>query len=486
MRLPSLLQTVLEPAFIARSDSTLRPRLVSRATYTTTPPFTLTFRIRPEARWSDGVPVTARDFLFTHEAMAEHLASEDQGVHGLVRSAVAVDAKTVRVVMRSRTARWRELFPRVLPSHALRGQDLERIWSDGIENPRTGAPIGSGPFLLQSWERGERMTFVRNPRYWGAHTAYLDRIVIRFCRSCSLVRPDQVLEAIRQGEVDIAGTRDPVVVSDIRSIPGWRVLTGRLIGLDHLALRLGPGGHPALADKLVRRALTYGIDRVEVARTVLGEFDPSYPATDSAIFVNTDRHYLPTGRRTAIAPLRRAASSSRRAAGVEPMASTCAQANDSRSASSRSRAATFRIRALELIQRQLRQAGVEVVLAFAPPAVLFGSIFDSGAFDGVEYALFSIDGLGADVHGCGGAFNITGYCQRLVTRDLDQSDRILDATRRGSVLNRADVQIAKDVPMIPLFQTPNFVAYRANIRNVVSAAGHELWNAENWWLAEPH
>ena len=36
--------------------------------------------------------------------------------------------------------------------------------------------------------------------------------------------------------------------------------------------------------------------------------------------------------------------------------------------------------------------------------------------------------------------------------------------------------------MIPLYQTPNFVAFRATIRNVVSATGHELWNAENWWL----
>jgi ABC-type oligopeptide transport system substrate-binding subunit len=61
------------------------------------------------------------------------------------------------------------------------------IWSENVENPRTGAPIGNGPFLLKSWERGKEMILVRNPRYWGPHTAYLERIVLRFCQSCPLL-----------------------------------------------------------------------------------------------------------------------------------------------------------------------------------------------------------------------------------------------------------------------------------------------------------
>ena len=68
---------------------------------------------------------------------------------------------------------------------------------------------------------------------------------------------------------------------------------------------------------------------------------------------------------------------------------------------------------------------------FAPPAAFFGQILPSGDFD---VALFSWVGsptplVGQDVFGCGGDQNFTGYCQRLVTRDLDQADRILDARR---------------------------------------------------------
>ena len=116
----------------------------------------------------------------------------------------ALDAKTVRVVLRSRFSGWRTLFANVLPSHALRGEDLTKIWTDGIDNPKTGQRIGSGPFLLGSWERGRQLTLVRNPRYWGAHRAYLDRIVIRF-----RLEGENPVDWFRNGELDVADALNP-------------------------------------------------------------------------------------------------------------------------------------------------------------------------------------------------------------------------------------------------------------------------------------
>ena len=99
---------VLEGPFDVGPGLTWRPRLVSSVTFTTRPPFTLTYHIRPEARWSDGVPITAADFVFTHQAI---LRSRPEDVHKTkVRSVRALDSKTVEVVLRSRFAAWRELF----------------------------------------------------------------------------------------------------------------------------------------------------------------------------------------------------------------------------------------------------------------------------------------------------------------------------------------------------------------------------------------
>ena len=141
------------------------------------------------------------------------------------------------------------------------------------------------------------MILVRNSRYWGPHTAYLDRVVLRFCQSCPLLAtPAQVLAGLRQRDVDMAFTRDPTIISGLRSIPGVKVLASRLNAVDFLHLRVGAGGHPALRGtqgKLVRRALAYGIDREAMARTILGELDPTYPASDSAVLWNTHRYYGP-------------------------------------------------------------------------------------------------------------------------------------------------------------------------------------------------
>ena len=477
---PTFLAKVLEPAFAFASDFTLRPQLVTGATYTKTPPFVVTFRVHPDARWSDGVPVTARDFVFTHEAIVRHLPPELQYPHGLVRSVRALGAKTARVVLRERTADWRTLFSRVLPEHALRSQDLEEVWSGRIENPTTGAPIGSGPFLLSSWDRGKQLILVRNPRYWGPHTAYLDRIVIRFCQSCPLLpTPAQVLAGLRQGDFDVAGGRDPTIIPELRSIPGVRVRVVRLDAVDFLHLRVR-GGHRALGNKRVRQALAYGIDREAIVRAIFGELDASYPVSNSAVFFNTHRYYRPNwGRyrhRPALARrLLEQAGCERGADGIY----VC----DGERLSLRLGTASgvpLRERTVELIQRHLRQVGVEVQLSFASLAIV-GAQLERGGLDMADFAWFNSGGIRADVYGCRRENNLTGYCQRLVTADLNQADRTLDAEQRDRVLNRADRRLALDVPVIPLYQPPGIVAFRATIRNV-GASPSNLLNAENWWL----
>jgi ABC-type transport system substrate-binding protein len=89
------------------------------------------------------------------------------------------------------------------------------------------------------------------------------------------------------------------------------------------------------------------------------------------------------------------------------------------------------------------------------------------------------------VYGCGGSQNLVPYCQRLVTSDLDQADRILTRSRRAAVLNRVDRRLAKDVPVIPLYDVPMVYAYRTNLRGIDPGAFDPFLNPEDWWLAQP-
>ena len=77
---------VLPGAFVLAPDFTFKEQLVSHVEYTRTPPFTLTYHIRPEARWSDGVPVSAADFVFTHQAIRRLLPPDSPNLHFQVRA----------------------------------------------------------------------------------------------------------------------------------------------------------------------------------------------------------------------------------------------------------------------------------------------------------------------------------------------------------------------------------------------------------------
>jgi peptide/nickel transport system substrate-binding protein len=480
--LASIAGAVLESPFRFGRDLAPQPRLVSSVSFTKRRPFVLTYRIRPEARWSDGVPVTAQDFVFTLQAVRKHATSDT--LHDAVRSARAIDPRTLRVVLRPRVAGWRDLFGFVLPAHALRGQDLTRIWSDRIDNPTTGAPIGSGPFVVESWSRGRELVLRRNPRYWGPRTAHLDRIAVRFTTSAQ-----QRAELLRSGEIDIAlGFREEEFLT-LRREPALRVVARPALGFEHLELRLGPGGHRALRNKLVRRALMYGIDREAVVRHVYGAVAPTHPWLDSAVFLTQSRYYEPSWtqyrRRPAVARqllgqagCRRGEDGIYRCDGERLTLRFMTVAGIS-----------TRQRTLEIVQRQLRDVGIDVQTVYLPPGPLLGpdGVLERGEFDVMLFSWVYQPGDTTQlktIFGCGADFNYSGYCQRLVTAGLDEADRILDARQRARVLARVDRQLARDVPMIPLYQFVFVSARSASVRGYVLNPVSALWSAEQWWLAE--
>jgi peptide/nickel transport system substrate-binding protein len=484
---PTLLllgEKVLEPAFVVSPDFTWRPRLVSGVTFTRKPPFTLTYRIQPRARWSDGVPVTARDFVFTLRTRIAHkgeLIEDERAAVEQVRSVSAVGAKTVRVVLRARHAGWRSLFGNILPRHALAGEKLGSIWTDGIVNPKTGRPIGSGPFLVERWERGAQLTLVRNPRYWGRR-AYLDRLALRF-----RVQGTEPVEWFRRGELDIAWSfiAGPPSLAALRQERGLRLVTPPSSTWEHFAIRIGPGGHPALKNKLVRRALAYGIDRTALVRQVVQVLSsvPNYPSHDSLVIVRPSPHYRSnwSGYRRRPAEARRLLEQAGCRTGADGIYVCAGQRLSLRFVTSAG--VPPRAQLISLAQEQLRQVGIEVVPTFAPPPAFIGQILPQGGFDVALFAWGSgPSGTGRDdIFGCGGGLNYTGYCQRLVTRELDQANRILDARQQARVLNRADRLMAQDVPALPLFQVPLPSAYRTTVRNYVPSF-NPLTTSDTWWL----
>lgn len=484
---PALTQ-VLEGAFEFGPDLVPRPDLVSRVTPGRNPP-SLTYYVRPEARWSDGVPVTARDFQFTHEAFVAHDEDPD-GLYANVQRARVLNAKTFRVELRRPFAAWRYLYSLVLPRHALVGQDVTKIWTDRVDNPKTGRPIGSGPFLVTRLERGKQITLVRNPRYWGPHLAYVDRLVQRF------MTPDPLdpLATVRENEVDVGFTlgSGAVISSDdareIRKLQGWRTAAWPGNAMEHFVFRVGSGGHPALRSKLVRQALAFGIDRVAIAREIQRDAPVSVRRPmDSTVFLPTEPFYRPNWSqyRYDVPRSRRLlerAGCRRGSDGIYECAGERLRLRFVTSAG-----APDRERVLALAAAQLREVGVDVDALYAPPNLFLTQILPGGDFD---VALFAWGGVIGGVLVwpdalCGHEQNFGGYCSRLVARDAEQN-LIGSMAARARVLNHLDAKLVKAVPVLPVVQPIVRAYFRSDVRGIrVGGFVFEVQqDSENWWLAE--
>jgi len=471
------LDEVLLPAFDVDARFTFRPRLVSGVTVSRRPPFTLTYHIEPKARWSDGVPITAADFVFTHAvslARASSLNPDDRGLLRRVRRVSAVGSKTVRVTLREPFSGWQELFPNVLPRHVLLGQDLSKIWVDRIDDPRTGQPIGSGPFLVESFERGKALTLVRNPRYWGPHLARIDRLVLRYDIK-------DAIDALRKGDIDIASVVFGPLVATLANDPDFRVSSPPSSSYEHLAIREGPGGHPALRNPLVRRALAYGIDRAAILRAFPGS---NRTPLQSVVYLVQSPYqranWARYGYRPALARSLLARAGCKR--GTDGIFSCAGRRLSLRFVTSSG--IPPRQIALTTVQAQLQKVGVEVVPIYLPPATFIDTVLPRGQFDVALYA-FSFDPDAASVatiYSCGGVDNFTGYCSIPVTRELARASRTLDPAAQARTLNAADRMIAADAPVIPLYQITPANVVRASVKSFVVLPYNPFADAEDWWL----
>jgi len=126
------------------------------------------FHMRPEARFSDGTPVTAHDVVFTHNLFLEQgLPSYAEAVGYRVINAEALDDHTVRFEFRDGISR-RSLIDQVGATPVFSQAWYEETGAR-LDESRLHTSPGSGPYILDGFEINRRITYRRNPDYWGWH-----------------------------------------------------------------------------------------------------------------------------------------------------------------------------------------------------------------------------------------------------------------------------------------------------------------------------
>jgi microcin C transport system substrate-binding protein len=157
------------------------------------------FNLRPQAKFSDGVPVMAEDVAWTYRTLL------DQGRPSLrvqmadVKDVVVEGPRRVRFNFKTTLNRELPLLVGglpVLPKHFFDGRDFTK--------PLTDAPVGSGPYRIGNFDLGRAVTFTRDPNWWAADmptgrgTNNFDRVHVEYFRDVTVA-----MEAFKAGRIDI-------------------------------------------------------------------------------------------------------------------------------------------------------------------------------------------------------------------------------------------------------------------------------------------
>lgn len=218
-----------------------------------------TFHLNPAAEFSDGEPVNSDDVNFTIWLMKDYHPA-GATAFGVVDTIDLPDDKTVVFNLKYPFAPFMNFLGSfhacILPRHLWEGEDP--LDSDYYYNP-----IGSGPFVLNEYSRGEYIILDRNPNYWKPNLPYLDRLVFQIISD-----PNVKMFSLERRDVDACLLyNDPYLVADFMKPPasdsfattfsGQEVLTG-VLHVDFNLLR------EPMSDFEFRKAIAHAMDNQQV------------------------------------------------------------------------------------------------------------------------------------------------------------------------------------------------------------------------------
>jgi peptide/nickel transport system substrate-binding protein len=439
---------------------------------------TIRYRLRRDVRWSDGVPLTARDAAYTFAAIADpRNAAASRYGYDLVASVAAPTDDTLIVRMKRPFSPIVSTFLApggnypILPAHVLRGAGpIDR-------SPFAVRPVGSGPFAVARWDRGDAMTLERN-EYFVAQPA-IESIHWKFVPS-----PQTMVSQLRTGEVDAVFGASPSLLPQLRSLPGHRIVVTPVAGMAQWEFNTTD---PVVGDVRVRRALAMAVDWPRVVsrategnyaaagamRGVFGwSYDPGvrYPSSDQrgAAALLAAAGWLP------------GPGGVRRKNGAPLEVSVAIPADED-----------TLLRVLTQVQSAEATVGVRLI-----PHVIAKSLYKS--FEGpINQGRFQsgMDRFAADPdpdpswlvgcdHRAPNGFNRARYCNAAVDAAIADATATYDQVRRTRDYAVVQAAIARDVPFYPIYQDREIDVVPLRLRGFVpSTQDLPLQGVQRWSLA---
>lgn len=443
---------------------------------------TLVFDLDPRARWHDGVPVTARDVVWSFDRMRDPAVDPERAL--LLRHLASVTAETGhRVVLKFHRAYAEQFFDATyhvqpLPAHLVDTLTPAKFPTSAfVQNP-----VGNGPYRWVRREPGRQVELAGDPAFFLGRPK-LDRVVIVVARD-----PDAQMNLMLDGTADLLEAIPPVSGPPrLARNPSLRTLTEPSFVVMFLLLNQRAYGdrsrpHPVLADPDVRRALAMGLDRTPMLRSTFGAHGqlahaPAAQAHWTFGLVPRDPAYDPAGAR---ALLDRRGWIDRDGDGVREKDGVPLSLRLNVLASS-----GVRLLMAPQVQEQLRGIGARIEIVRLEGSV-WGGRRNRGEFD-IDFSATVMDPSPTGIvqsWTCAGrtGTNVAQYCNPAVDTLIDtaiSSTRNLERNWRA-----AYAAVQRDAPAIWLVSPTTLVAIHNRYRGVTLR--RESLYATLWrWSVDP-
>ena len=476
----------------------LNTEVVTSATVTKTNPQTIVYQINPKAVWSDGIPISAADFIYNWQAQSGNPAYKDVGGktflpqatsgYNQIKSITGTNGgKTATVVFSKPYGDWQSLWSQntpLLPAHI-----AQKVGFDsGYQNFGPAVQVSGGPYEIQSYTKGEDLVEVRNPHYWGP-AGTLSKIVFRFILSDSQQPP-----AVQNGEVNMV---NPVIASipfldTVKSIPNFTVQVQPSLEFQHMDFN---ESNPYLAVAGVRHAIAYGTNRQQMVSRIVTPLTTQIGPLQNRIFMPTEASFTDTSNANgAFDPakakqLLQQAGMTMGSDGYFHPNSGPEKGQDFTLSISTTSGVEVRSEIEQLFQANMKAIGVKINIQNYTANTLFGTIGPKGEFQIIEFAWVispfksanqSIYCSYTDTANCQN--NWDHYANPKVDSLFAQALGTIDPTQAAALYNQVDAQLWSDMVTLPLFQAPNLYGWSSNFANVIPNTSNVgiPWNANQW------
>ncbi len=275
----NIMQALFEP-LVWRHPATMAPVPGAAERWEISPDGkTFTFHLRKNGRWSNGDPVTARDFAFSYQrVLMPEIASEfafylypilgaEAFNTGKTKNfstvgVVAVDDSTLKVTLAESTPYFLSLLdiPTYMPVHRATLEKHGGTARKATAWTRPGNHVGNGPFTLAEWSPSKLIRIVRNTNYWDAANVKLAEV-----RFYPIENSDTEERAFRAGQLHLTAALPTSKIEPYRANEPQSLRMVPHLRVQYIGCNVTNG---VLANRLVRRALGLAIDREGIVKTV--------------------------------------------------------------------------------------------------------------------------------------------------------------------------------------------------------------------------